>query len=71
MMKSANLILAGTLLLVLASCQTQNKKEEVDSNSIPQEIGDGLVVDNEPLVTEIFTADPSAHVFEGEIHQTP
>ena len=71
MMKIANLILAGTLLLVIASCQTQNKKEEVDSNSIPQEIGDGLVVDNEPLVTEIFTADPSAHVFEGEIYVYP
>ena len=26
---------------------------------------------NEPLVTEIFTADPSAHIFNGKILLTP
>ncbi len=50
------------LMLVLGACQTKNKAEE--SNAFKGAI-------SKPLITKLYTADPSAHVFEGRIYIYP
>jgi len=52
--------------MVTASCT--NKKSEKESNEKEASTSKYL---NEPLVEHIFTADPSAHVFEGKIFIYP
>lgn len=56
--------LAG--LAFLASCKTESKETETveEVSTEPQPI-------SQPLVSDIFTADPSAHVFNGKIYVYP
>lgn len=62
------LILAGCLL---ASCGSQPKKEAEQASAAPTEPLDTLQAISEPLVSHIYTADPSAHVFNGRLYIYP
>lgn len=58
--------------VLAAACQNQNTSETETAAPEGQEVvsenGDFLT---EPLVSEIYTADPSAHVFDGRIYIYP
>lgn len=59
------LIFSLTLLLVACQPSAETQKEESEiSDREPQPI-------SEPLVTDLFTADPSAHVFNGKVYVYP
>ncbi|WP_029033790.1 glycoside hydrolase family 43 protein [Salinimicrobium terrae] len=57
-------------VLVLTGCRDESKSEETEENlnvsndTLPE-------FASEPLVTDNYTADPSAHVFEGKIYVYP
>ncbi|MEY4546980.1 MAG: hypothetical protein RL685_3175 [Pseudomonadota bacterium] len=54
------------------SPQNADKKTISDSQSAPGQIHVGKPVEpGQPLVSHLFTADPSAHVFEGRIYVYP
>lgn len=42
-----------------------------DSDGVVQNNGESKLLPNKPLVTHIYTADPSAHVFEGKLYIYP
>ncbi len=54
-------VLVGIGWLVLTFCKPNNRASETRSTKFL----------NEPLVSEIYTADPSAHVFENRIYVYP
>ncbi len=67
------LILAGVFL---SSCQEGQQQTESDTDTTAQareerEIQEGRTPRSEPLVSDMYTADPSAHVFEGKIYIYP
>ncbi len=67
-LNSAIYILGGTLLVM--GCQPVKEKNTTsdaalsDTSALPVGI-------SEPLVTDLYTADPSAHVFDGKIYIYP
>jgi hypothetical protein len=69
---SSTVLLAAVLFLACQSKTTETSNDAVDSvetdtlaqKSLPKPI-------SEPLVTHIYTADPSAHVFNGRIYIYP
>ena len=73
MIRSTNLrtigisVLCSLLLWACQSKKTDASVEEVLGDSIEQK----LKPISEPLVTHIYTADPSAHVFDGKIYIYP
>lgn len=68
--KLQNSTLLVFMILALAGCKNDNKSggteeaESVSNDTLPE-------FASEPLVTDNFTADPSAHVFEGKIYVYP
>ncbi|PRX45653.1 hypothetical protein [Salegentibacter salegens] len=55
--------------LIAFGCKDNNKQEEKDEvaeDSIAQQ--DTIRYHSEPLITDHYTADPSAHVFEDKIY---
>src|SRR5215217_2882446 len=61
---------AFVLMLALAACQGQEKKEASDSPTVAaQDTGKKYLA--QPLISDIYTADPSAHVFNGKIYIYP
>lgn len=56
------------LALAGISCQNNNKKT---GQQTAQETADTSKFLSQPLVTDLFSADPSAHVFEGKIYIYP
>jgi hypothetical protein len=60
-MKSYMLFSLG-VLFYLVSCNSSPQKEETAETS---------KFKHDPLVTHIYTADPSAHVFDGKIYYLP
>ena len=71
--KSSGVLAFGILLLSL-SCKNNENKEAtsestVDSVSVNSE--EAEMVQAEPLVKDLYTADPSAHVFEDKIYIYP
>ena len=61
------------LMLVIGSfaCQPQQKTESADESEATSTSEDTLGAISQPLVTDIYTADPSAHVFEGKLYIYP
>jgi hypothetical protein len=53
------------ILIIGSSCNRSNNES---LNAKPQVFPKGI---SEPLITDIFTADPSTHVFEGKIYIYP
>lgn len=69
-------IYGKTALLVLAvtafSCKNENKVEEDVNGSVEENYSDSAIkIETEPLVTDNYTADPSAHVFNDKIYIYP
>jgi Glycosyl hydrolases family 43 len=63
-------IIPGLLSMAIISCQQKPATQEnstAKADSVQQE----PVPIAEPLVTEIYTADPSAHLFDGKIYIYP
>lgn len=58
------LALALALPLLLAACNSGAKQEQKEDDAFKGAI-------SKPLVTDIYTADPSAHVFNGKIYIYP
>ena len=59
-----------------ADTETQTQKQQSDTTQISKDTADSSQQDKsagyaEPLVTDIYTADPSAHVFEGKLYIYP
>lgn len=70
---SSTLFKTTTLILGVALFACTPKKDESETN---ETASDSVTVvlptpKNEPLVTHIYTADPSAHVFDGKIYIYP
>jgi hypothetical protein len=63
------------LALIIASLGACQPKKEQTQDTASTEVKDSVKQDpkpiSEPLVTEIYTADPSAHVFDGRIYIYP
>lgn len=65
-MKFHSLLGTSAMVLTLLACQNSSEQSETttEESSTPEPI-------SQPLVSEIYTADPSAHVFEGKIYVYP
>lgn len=68
-------ILTTTSLLIFG-CQSGNQEGQATANQADTTVADTSTANNrkflsEPLVTHMYTADPSAHVFEGKIYIYP
>lgn len=67
-MKALYLTGFALLALGLASCKEEAEKTETETNTAIAEEKKFL---SEPLVADLYTADPSAHVFDGRIYIYP
>ena len=67
------LLLVCTILFAACGIQQQQKKQPDITDNMNEEkiIMEKPVTPNQPLVTNIYTADPSAHVFEGKLYIYP
>src|SRR5262245_20495545 len=65
-------LLISLFALVITSCNNSNQsaenKQETDQEQKPEQKKEYL---SQPLVSHIYTADPSAHVFNGRIYIYP
>lgn len=58
------------LMLTLSACNNENAEKNSNSETA-EKPKDSLNAISQPLVTHIYTADPSAHVFEGKLYIYP
>ena len=63
-MMKKELVLAFSFPFLLAACNSTPEKETKADDAFKGAI-------SKPLVTDIYTADPSAHVFNGKIYIYP
>ncbi|WP_069659787.1 glycoside hydrolase family 43 protein [Arcticibacter eurypsychrophilus] len=70
MKKQVNKILfiSAALVVSLAGCQNSTKVVSTQNSGLTKDTSKFL---SQPLVTDIYTADPSAHVFNGKIYIYP
>ena len=68
MQKTVFLLLA--VLALAAGCSNNKKSSEKSAETADTTVTESKFL-NEPLVEHIFTADPSAHVFDGKIFIYP
>ncbi len=71
MMKLNSWLLMGLALAGFLSCQQPTKKVADEESTEKTVKKYDLAVKDDPLVTEIYTADPSAHVFDGKVYVYP
>ncbi len=69
-MKSNAIIFAALSAGLLFSCQQKTSTKETTESKIDSAQQQPVPI-SEPLVTHIYTADPSAHLFEGKIYIYP
>jgi hypothetical protein len=68
---------AASLLALTVACSggedapAKNETAQAAAPKVPTRSPDGRGYLSQPLVTEIYTADPSAHVFDGKIYVYP
>lgn len=67
---SPKLLFLGVVVLLI-SCQQTNKGKDQKTAEVASVPIDSIVDQSQPLVTEIYTADPSAHIFDGKIYVYP
>ena len=67
--KQPAILIASALLVSLASCGPQQPVKTTIATEKPGPEFEGAI--SKPLVTDMYTADPSAHVFEGKIFIYP
>jgi hypothetical protein len=66
-----NIFLYCLFALLIASCKTEQTASSENSAKPTDTLPDGSRPISPPLVKHIYTADPSAHVFEGKIFVYP
>ncbi|HTE34886.1 MAG TPA: glycoside hydrolase family 43 protein [Chryseolinea sp.] len=66
-----NLLLFITSLLFFCSCERKTVQQPVATDTTELAAPSTYLSTGKPLVTEIFTADPSAHVFDDRIYVYP
>ena len=59
------------LLIALAACQSKKTESQETTTAPADTVKKEPVAISEPLIKEIYTADPSAHVFNGRIYIYP
>jgi hypothetical protein len=75
--KIGRIAVVASLLAMTAACSeagdkpAQNETADAAAPKVPTRSPDGRGYLSQPLVTEIYTADPSAHVFDGKIYVYP
>ena len=67
-MKTTQLLLTALISFSVIACNTQPVKESKATTAKDSSKNKYL---SQPLVTNIYTADPSAHVFDGKIYIYP
>jgi arginine deiminase len=69
-MELKHLLSSAVVLAVFASCNNETKEEKTEptTEAKPETKKEYL---SQPLVSHIYTADPSAHVFNGRIYIYP
>jgi hypothetical protein len=68
--KTKLLPIAVALLCILNACNSKNKKAK-NADSSKSVKSDTIKYISKPLISSIYTADPSAHVFDGKIYIYP
>lgn len=63
-------VLLFAVLVLTAGCSNNKKSSEKSTETTDTSVTESKFL-NEPLVEHIYTADPSAHVFEGKIYIYP
>lgn len=58
-------------VLVAAGCNNAGENADTDGRSAQASRSDSVAKGQVPMVTHIYTADPSAHVFDGKIYVYP
>lgn len=74
MMKKLTLgLVIVSLNLVLSGCENVSRTGTTEEGQDPEEVAASEPVNKEiePLIKDLYTADPSAHVFEGKIYLYP
>jgi hypothetical protein len=66
-----SIIAASCCLLVFISCAKKNEQSDQPASASPDSVVQPVALNKEPLVSSIYTADPSAHVFNGKIYVYP
>src|SRR6185295_1187776 len=69
-MKLQDLLVISTIAVAITSCNNETKEEKTEptTEAKPEAKKEYL---SQPLVSHIYTADPSAHVFNGRIYIYP
>ena len=71
MKQLTNILLGGILLIAGAGCSNNNEKSTTTDTTATTATPKKTEYLSQPLVTHIYTADPSAHVFNGRIYIYP
>ena len=66
-----SLNLLAALLLIGCKNKTIKKTTETPINELPEDMVSIIRTSSSPLISDIYTADPSAHVFEGKLYIYP
>jgi hypothetical protein len=63
-------LIAASIITAITSCNSESKEKKTEEATVtkPEKKKEYL---SQPLVTHIYTADPSAHVFNGRIYVYP
>ncbi|MTI40595.1 glycoside hydrolase family 43 protein [Fulvivirga lutimaris] len=70
MTKTYQLLTLLVGVVMTQSCQTKNQEDSTDSNAQIEQV-DSSKSELQPLITELYTADPSAHVFNDVLYIYP
>ena len=63
--------LSYLIIIVFLGCKTSNKKESENKDTAQKEIIKKEEAIQNPLITHMYTADPSAHVLNGKLYIYP
>ncbi|MGK7391033.1 MAG: glycoside hydrolase family 43 protein [Candidatus Cyclobacteriaceae bacterium M2_1C_046] len=70
MLKNLNLSILMSFAVLISACDTgQNTTGEANTDTLPED--DTVKAELKPIIDHMYTADPSAHVFEGKIYLYP
>lgn len=73
MNRPSTILVAGAVLALLAACSSENETpaDSASADRQPAASADAKRYLSQPLISEIYTADPSAHVWDGKIYVYP
>ena len=59
------------IVILTSACKKDKTESQTDTAETKDSVSNEPMPISAPLVTHIFTADPSAHVFEGKVYIYP